>query len=78
MTAVEDPHATWLAIVAEADRMPEGVFAAAVTDTIRRVVRATPGEPLAPRVVADPRGAAELSTACLREWRRRHPGVGAA
>lgn len=66
----ETPHETWKAIVAEADRTPDGVLAASVTEAIRRVVRAMPFEPLAPLVVRDPRSAAELSAAYLQEWRR--------
>jgi hypothetical protein len=71
VTAGEDPCAAWLAIVAQADWAPESMFAADVADTVRRVVGAAAGEPLAPRVVRDPRTAVELSAAYLREWRRR-------
>jgi hypothetical protein len=73
VTAAEDPQEAWLAIVADADLAPRGNHAKAVTDTIRRVVGATPSEPLAERVVRDQRRAAELSAAYLQEWRRRRP-----
>jgi len=75
MTDEPTPHETWLALVAEADRVPEGAHAASVTETIRHVVRAMPHEPVAQLVVRDPRTAAELSAAYLQEWRRRHPEV---
>lgn len=68
------PHEIWLGMVAEADRSPDSRFAGTVADAIRRVVRAKHGEPLAPLVVRDPRTAAELSAAYLREWRRQNPG----
>lgn len=70
---VEDPHAEWLAIVAQANEAPESAHAKNVVDTIRRVVGADPGEPLAPLVIGDRRSAAELSAAYLQDWRRRHP-----
>ncbi|GAA2608447.1 hypothetical protein GCM10010399_44100 [Dactylosporangium fulvum] len=69
-------HGMWLAIVADADRSPGSVRAGEVADIIRHVVGAEPGTPLAPAVIRDPRTAAELSAAYLREWRRRHPEAG--
>lgn len=70
--ADENPRTTWAAIVAEADRDPDGPHAAEVRAVMRHAVHATAGYPTAVAVIRDPRPAAELVDAFLREWRHRN------
>lgn len=73
-----DDRELWLALVADADLSPGSSNAHAVTETVRRVIGVTPGDPLAPAVLADPRTSGELFTAYMDDWRARHGGRVAA
>lgn len=68
-----DQREVWLALVADADRASGSAHAVDVAETIRRIVGAEPGTPLAAAVIGDPRTAAELTAAYLEDWQARHP-----